>query len=401
MDATIQMMLQGYIDGLDTLKTNDASIKQEIEDLKKEMMAFGETQNDPATFFPNFQEAGLMGKYMDISTKVNLAAMAEKEASSEKTEKKHIPTPSEWQEPFRTAYDYIKDFPIRERGLAVYRKLFEIGDRHTNVTEFLADVERENLLWKISSEDTLGILDITLTGMDPLYKGLTYSTLRNIEAWKASICEADAYYQQDIFAEDNVKYPSRLLQPEHYVICLGAHLMVYRGPLGKERIMEMIATGNCPREEFMSRASGMVIAKQQARRTLDIIKKSLGLTFDDIMADEFLKWKLISTSNICGLSKAYIQSNPNILDIMTDTVHNEIIPDISLIDAFKREMSLNFGRWRMPEDPEYEKAKAISRQAFQDLPYFQYEDQLNNGSIHVGTGEGFDIKPLAGTSSAK
>ncbi|MBR4801495.1 MAG: hypothetical protein IK041_01660, partial [Bacteroidales bacterium] len=96
MDATIQMMLQGYIDGLDTLKTNDASIKQEIEDLKKEMMAFGETQNDPATFFPNFQEAGLMGKYMDISTKVNLAAMAEKEASSEKTEKKHIPTPSEW-----------------------------------------------------------------------------------------------------------------------------------------------------------------------------------------------------------------------------------------------------------------------------------------------------------------
>lgn len=398
MDPIIQMMLQGYIDGLDTLKTSDEAILQEIEDLKKEMTAFGESQNDSSTFFTNFQNAGLMGKYMDLSTKVNLAAQAA-EAPSENKQERHIPTPSEWLEPFRTAFDYIKNYPIRERGLAVYRKLFEIGDRHTNVTEFLSEVERENLLWKISSEDTLGILDITLTGMDPLYKGLTYSTLRNIEAWKASICEADAYYQQDLFAEDNVKYPARLLQPEHYVICLGAHLIAYRGPQGKERIMEMIATGNCPRPEFMSRASGMVILKQQARRTLDIIKRSLGLTFDDIISDEFLKWKLISTSNVYGLSRAYIQSNPNILDILADTVYNEIIPDISLVDSIKREASLNFGRWRMPEDPEYKKAEEIARQTYQHLPYFQYEDQLNNGSIHVGTGEGFDIKPLAGTSS--
>ena len=231
--------------------------------------------------------------------------------------------------------------------------------------------------------------------MDPLYKGLTYSTLRNIEAWKASVCEADAYYMQDLFAADLAKHPARLLQPEHYVICLGAHLITYRGPQGKERIMEMIATGNCPRPEFMSRAAGMVISKQQARRTMDIIKKSLGLTFDDIIADEFLKWKLISTSNVYGLSRAYIQSNPNILDILVDTVHNEIIPDISLIDSIKREATLNFGRWRMPEDEEYQKAESIASQAFQHLPYFKYEDQLKGGSFHVGTGEGFDIKPMA------
>ena len=393
------MMLQGYIDGLNSMKITDEAIRQEVEDFKKELMAFGESQNDPATFFPKFQDSGLMGKYMDLSTKITLAAQAA-EAPAEKKEK-HIATPSEWLEPFRTSYDYIKNYPIRERGLAVYRKLFEIGDRHTNITEFLAEVERDNLLWKLCSEDTLGILDITLTGMDPLYKGITYSTLRNMEAWKASVCDADAYYQQDLFAEDNAKMPARLLQPEHYVICLGAHLITYRGPQGKERIMEMIATGNCPRPEFMSRAAGMVITKQQARRTLDIIKKSLGLTFDDIISDEFLKWKLISTSNVYGLSRAYIQSNPNILDILADTVYNEIIPDISLVDSIKREASLNFGRWRMPEDPEYKKAEEIARQAYQHLPYFKYENQLNNGSIHVGTGEGFDIKPLAGTSPAR
>ena len=397
MDPTIQMMLQGYIDGLASMKITDDSIRQEVEDYKKELMAFGESQNDPATFFPKFQDSGLMGKYMDLSTKITLAAQAV-EAPSEQKQEKHIATPSEWLEPFRTSYDYIKNYPIRERGLAVYRKLFEIGDRHTNITEFLAEVEKENLLWKLCSEDTLGILDITLTGMDPLYKGLTYSTLRNMEAWKASVCDADAYYQQDLFAEDNAKMPARLLQREHYVICLGAHLIAYRGPQGKERIMEMIATGNCPRPEFMSRAAGMVILKQQARRTLEIIKKSLGLTFDDIISDEFLKWKLIATSNVYGLSRAYIQSNPNILDILADTVYNEIIPDISLVDSIRREASLNFGRWRMPEDPEYKKAEDIARQTYQHLPYFKYEDQLQNGSIHVGTGEGFDIKPLAGTS---
>ena len=397
MDPTIQMMLQGYIDGLASMKITDDSIRQEVEDYKKELMAFGESQNDPATFFPKFQDSGLMGKYMDLSTKITLAAQAA-EAPSEQKQEKHIATPSEWLEPFRTSYDYIKNYPIRERGLAVYRKLFEIGDRHTNITEFLAEVEKENLLWKLCSEDTLGILDITLTGMDPLYKGLTYSTLRNMEAWKASVCDADAYYQQDLFAEDNAKMPARLLQREHYVICLGAHLIAYRGPQGKERIMEMIATGNCPRPEFMSRAAGMVILKQQARRTLEIIKKSIGLTFDDIISDEFLKWKLISTSNVYGLSRAYIQSNPNILDILADTVYNEIIPDISLVDSIRREASLNFGRWRMPEDPEYKKAEDIARQTYQHLPYFKYEDQLQNGSIHVGTGEGFDIKPLAGTS---
>lgn len=386
------MMIQGYLDGLDNMHTDDESIKKEMDDYKKELLAFGESQNDPTTFFPKFQDSGLMGKYMDLATKITMAAQAKQQESSGEQPKKHIATPAEWLEPFTTSYDYIKDLPIRERGLAVYRKLFEIGEKHTDITEFLAEVEKENLLWKISSEDTLGILAITLTGMDPLYKAITYPILKNIEAWEKSVCEADIYYLQDKVAEDVAKNSQKFLQTELFVIQLGLHLMVYRGPKGKEGLMEMIATGNCPRIEFMSKAAAMAVGKIQARRTLDIIKKALGMTFDDIIADEYLKYKLISTSNVCGLSKAYVQSNANILDILSDAVHNEIIPDISLIDAIRREPSVRFGRWRMPEDIEHQKAEAIARQTFQDLPYFKYEDQLQSGTIHVGTGEGFDIK---------
>ena len=394
MDPTIQMMLQGYIDGLNSLNPTDAGIKQEIEDYRKELMAFGESQNDPMTFFPKFQESGLMGKYMDLSTKISMAAQAPQASQEPKAEetKKHIPTPSEWLEPFRTAYDYIKGLPVRERGLAVYRKLFEIGDRHTDITEFLIEVEKENLLWKLCSEDTLGILSISLTGMDPLYEGITWPVRKNIEAWTASVCEADAYYLQDLHARDIASVPPRLLQKEIYVICLGAHLMVYRGPKGKEGIMEMIAVGDCAKQAFMTNASNMVIAKLQARRTMDIIHKALGLTFDDIIADEFLRHKLISTSNVCGLSRAYAQSSTNILDILADTWHNEIVPDITLVEAFRREASLNFGRWRLPSDDEAERAKTIARNKYAHLPYFKYEDQLQSGTIHVGTGDGFDIK---------
>ena len=394
MDPTIKMMIQGYIDGLDSMKTSDASLKQEVEDFKKELKSFAETQNDAMTFFTNFQNSGLMGKYMDITTKISLASQAaESQPEEEKPAgQKHIATPAEWLEPFHTAYDYIKNLPIRERGLAVYRKLFEIGDRHTDITEFLAEVERENLLWKLCSEDTLGILAITLTGMDPLYKGITYPTLKNIEAWKDSVCEADAYYLQDLLSEDIAKNAPRLLQKEHYVACLGTHLMVYRGPNGKEGIMTMIATGHIEEQEFKSNASNMAIAKQQARRTMEIIRKAIGLSFDDILADEYLRYKLIATSNVCGLSRAYVQSNPNILDILADTYRNEIVPDISLIDSFRRESSLSFGRWTMPESPEHEKAAAIARSVYAELPYFKYEDQLQGGSIHVGTGEGFEIK---------
>ena len=395
MDPMIKMMLQGYIDGLESMKTSDDSIKREIEDFKKELMAFGETQTDMTTLFQNFQDSGLMGKYMNLTTKISMASQAAQggqEANQGTEEKKPRVTPAEWLEPFRTAYDYIKNLPIRERGLAVYRKLFEIGERHTDITEFLIEVEKENLLWKLCSEDTLGILAITLTGMDPLYKALTYSVLKNIEAWEASVCEADAYYMQDLFSDDNAKNPPRLLQLEHYVLCLGTHLMVYRGPNGKEGLMEMIATGNCSKLEFMSKASSMVIAKQQARRSIEIIRKAVGLTFDDIMADEFLRHKLISTSNVCGLSRAYVQSNPNIFDILADTYYNEIVPDISLIDSIKRESTLKFGRWRTPEDADHKKAASIAREYYKDLPYFKYEDQLQGGSIHVGTGDGFDIK---------
>jgi len=151
MDPTIKMMLQSYIDGLDNMQTNDASIKQEIEDYKKELLAFGESQNDVTTFFPKFQESGLMGKYMDLAGKITLAAQTASEASSGQQEKKHIATPAEWLEPFRTAYDHIKNYPIRERGLATYRKLFEIGEKHSYITEFLLEVEKENLLWKLTS----------------------------------------------------------------------------------------------------------------------------------------------------------------------------------------------------------------------------------------------------------
>jgi len=391
MDAIIQMMIQGYIDGLDNLKTDNQSFLQEIADYKKELIAFAEGQNDPATFFPNFQEAGLMGKYMDITAKVTLAAQAENAAPTEEQQEKHIVTPAEWLKPFRTAYDSIKNYPIRERGLAVYRRLFEIGEKNSDITEFLTEVEQDNLLWKLSSEDTLGILEITLTGMDQLYKGLTYNTVKNIEAWEASICEADAYYLQDLLAADTARIQPRILQPEHYVICLGTHLMVYRGPHGKEGIMEMIASGNCPEPQFKANASNMAIARLQARRTMAIIQKALGLSFDDIMGDEYLKYRLISSANICGLSKAYVQSNPNILELLADAYRNEIVPDIPLIDAIKREPSLKLGRWRMPEDRESEKAKKIARSRLQDLPYFRYEDQLQ-GSIHVGSGEGFDIQ---------
>lgn len=391
MDATVKMMLQGYIDGLESTKTNDASIKQEIEDFKKELMAFGESQHDVAMLFPNFQDSGLMGKYMDLSAKIAMAGQTGNGSASGKEEKKPRPTPAEWLEPFRTSYDYIKNLPVRERGLAVYRKLFEIGERHTDITEFLIEVEKENLLWKLCSEDTLGILAITLTGMDPLYEALTYSVRKNIEAWEASVCEADAYYLQDLFSEDNAKTPPRLLQLENYVICLGTHLMVYRGPNGKEGIMQMIATGNCSKQDFMTKASNMAISKLQARRAMEIIQKAVGLTFDDIMADEFLKYKLISTANVCGLSRAYVQSNTNILDILADAFRNEIVPDMPLIDAIRREPSLKFGRWRMPEGAENDKAKDIARKYYQDLPYFKYEDQLQGGSVHVGTGEGFDI----------
>lgn len=387
MDPMIKMMLQGYIDGLESMKPSDASLRQEVEDFKKELLAFGESQKDMTAVFPNLQESGLMGKYMDLSTKITLAAQKTEPA---KEEKKPRVSPQEWLEPFRTTYDYIKNLCVRERGLAVYRRLFEIGDKHSDITEFLIEVEKENLLWKLCSEDSLGILAISLSGMDPLYKGLTYSVRRNIEAWKESVCEADAYYLQELFSEDNAKTPPRLLQKEHYVICLGAHLMAYRGPHGKEGLMGLIAGGNSSEEDFKLKASNMVIAKFQARRTLEIMKKALGMSFDDIMADEFLKYKLIPTSNICGLSRAYVESNSNILDIFVDTVHNEIIPDITLIDAIKREQSLQFGRWRMPEDRDIEKAKTIARKAYEDLPYFKYEDQLQ-GTIHVGTGDGFDI----------
>ena len=391
MDPTIQMIIKGYFDGLDNLNASGDSIQQEIEDYKRELTAFGESQRDAVSFFPNFQESGLLGKYMDLTTKIVMSAQAGTQTAPEEGEKKHIATPSEWLEPFRTSYDHIKEYPVRERGLSVYRKLFEIGEKHSDITEFLLEVEKDNLLWKISSEDTLGILGITLTGMDALDKGLTYSIRKNMEAWDASVCDADIYYRQDRLSEDIARTAPRLHQPEHYVICLGAHIMVYRGPKGKEGIMEMIAKGSCPRPAFMSNASNMVMAKLQARRTMGIIQKALGISFDDIMADEFLRYKLISASNVCGLSKAYVQSNPNLLDLMADAFRNEIVPDISLLDAIKRESSLQLGRWRMPDNREVEKARGMAHKAFQDLPYFKYEDQLQGGSIHVGTGEGFDI----------
>ena len=68
------MMIQGYIDGLDNMHTDDESIKKEVEDYKKELLAFGESQNDATTFFPKFQDSGLMGKYMDLATKITMAA---------------------------------------------------------------------------------------------------------------------------------------------------------------------------------------------------------------------------------------------------------------------------------------------------------------------------------------
>ena len=391
MDPTIKMMIQGYIDSLDSMKPSDAALKQEVEAFKKELTAFAEAQRDAMTFFPKFQDSGLMGKYMDLTTKITLAAQSTGNTCAEKPQQKLRTTPAEWLAPFRTAYDAIKDLPARERGLAVYQKLFELGEKHADITDFLLEVEKEHLLWKLCSEDAIGILGITLTGMDPLYKAITYPVLKNIEAWEASVCEADAYYLQDLLSEDIAKHAPRLRQREHYVICLGTHLMVYRGPDGKEGLMEMIAKGGYAETDFKSKASHMVIARLQARHTMSIIQKSLGLSFDDIMADEFLRYKLIATSNVCGLSRAYVQSNPNLLDILADTYHHEIAPDISLTEAIRRESSLQFGRWRMPVSADHQKAGEIARKTYQDLPYFKYEDQLQGGSIHVGTGEGFEI----------
>ena len=130
MDPIIQMMLQGYLDGLANRETDDDALRQEIDAFKKELLSFGESQHDPALFFPNFQESGLMGQFIALSTKITLAAQAAKEAVSGAREKKPLATPAEWLEPFRKAYDDIKDIPARERGLAAYRRLFAVGEKH-------------------------------------------------------------------------------------------------------------------------------------------------------------------------------------------------------------------------------------------------------------------------------
>ena len=130
MDPTIKMMLQGYIDSLDSMKPSDAALKQEVEAFKKELTAFAEAQRDAMTFFPKFQDSGLMGKYMDLTTKITLAAQSTGNACAEKPQQKHRTTPAEWLAPF------ISPELIKETACTGSLLILAIGFNMLEITKF-------------------------------------------------------------------------------------------------------------------------------------------------------------------------------------------------------------------------------------------------------------------------
>lgn len=378
MSDLIRGIVQGYLDAFDAYTITSPSLQQEVADFKEKMFAFAGANPDVTVFYEKFAQSGLQEEYSALVTRVAMAGMGTADEEGRvKTDYSGTPAPPplsvrDYLEQYRLPYDEVKKAGYRKRAEAAYEKLFEVAERTEDMLDAQIIIEEERLLWKIVSEDSLDLFEPVLEALDPLQPAMTVTLEKHVELYKKAQSSEELDNALERLEYEKVPVLQRavsnmtistLLSSLFLDYCankLNAQLSGGRGQQGKNALYAMIAL------------------RSALRRTLRFLEEDLGLTFDDLLADEGLKIWMLAPQNADELGRTKEALNPHNYDVYRDIVREEILSDLSPLDLLKQtpEKMVWLALKGAAKDAFHNRAVERAKQLNAPLTYYRYKDQL-------------------------
>ncbi len=378
MSDLIRGIVQGYLDAFDAYTITSPSLQQEVADFKEKMFAFAGANPDVTVFYEKFAQSGLQEEYSALVTRVAMAGMGTADEEGRvKTDYSGTPAPPplsvrDYLEQYRLPYDEVKKAGYRKRAEAAYEKLFEVAERTEDMLDAQIIIEEERLLWKIVSEDSLDLFEPVLEALDPLQPAMTVTLEKHVELYKKAQSSEELDNALERLEYEKVPVLQRavsnmtistLLSSLFLDYCankLNAQLSGGRGQQGRNALYAMIAL------------------RSALRRTLRFLEEDLGLTFDDLLADEGLKIWMLAPQNADELGRTKEVLNPHNYDVYREIVREEILSDLSPLDLLKQtpEKMVWFALKGAAKDAFHNRAVERAKQLNAPLTYYRYKDQL-------------------------
>lgn len=381
MNDIIKQMIDGYMNAFSMYEIKSPGLQTAVDDYKARLVAFASSVTDPAAFYTDFMNSGLQEEYSGLISKVAMASMnGTNDAGGVEVPKESpkLPTVREFVDQYRTAYNEVCRAGYRKRGKAAYEAVFAVANRTDDLLEAQTILEKERLLWKIVSEDSLDIYDALLDAMDPLDEAVAKPIALQRDVYLAADGDEALTYLTELLTYPRIAAKKRGEMQITIFATLAFQLVEYC----KARLEILEWTGDNAVQLALNR---LVVNKFAARRTLAHIKAALDLSFDDILQNEAYKIRLLNPAAADAFGRVKTALSPANYEVFADAVKNEILPDLPVMDILYRQTALQFRRDldHRVKDKFEDKAQKRAQALNASLAYYQHPDLQQQARAHL------------------
>jgi hypothetical protein len=395
MDAMIQQTISGYTGVFAAFMVSDENLKNEIENFKNELNALGESCADVMDFMTKFPASGLQEKYSDLIARASAPPAPQENSSGGGTATKALPSVKDFLEQFRVSYNAVQNAGYRKRAEKAYENIFAVAERTDDLLEMNIILEREQLLWKIVSEDFIDIYEPILAATDVFNDGIIKQFEKLIQVCKDSTCDEELSYLTDVAVQENQQYNYR------FQARMTASIILTGAVLGYSLCKTKFRSWMSPQADL----AGLVAQREAAKKIYEYFIRTFGWDFDYFVNDEWMKIWLLVPQNIDANGRIKKVLDPQNLDVMRELLFNEILTNRSIDDILLNEQENVFYFLLDNRADEVEaKYQAEAAKINADLIFFQYLDRLQSaaGEKNVKIPENKDKKSgLAGLFKRK
>lgn len=378
-------IVKSYMDVFGTYEVKSAQLQSEIDKLGEKFTAFANQNPDPTVFYKNMMDSGLQEEYSALVTKVAMASMnmADEEGNVKTDYSDEPPRPvisvKEFVEQYRVPYDEIKKQGYRKRGEAAYEAIFAVAQRTDNMLDAQLIIEKERLMWKVVTEDSLDIFEPILEAMDPLQKATTVTLQTQIAVYKRADSDEELAY----LLEKAETYKTIKIEEAVTRMTIAGYFAYF---LTEYCVQKNVVYEWYRDQSAQGAVSAMTGLRMALRKLIAFINEEWDMTFTDFMADEGTKIWLLNPASADLFGRFKTALHPQNYTVFEDIIENEIMKDISITEVLLRETSAVFWfDFKGNENSAYiAAAEAKAKKANAELTYYQYLEQLNSaGAAYI------------------
>ncbi|MBR5336817.1 MAG: hypothetical protein IK152_02415 [Lachnospiraceae bacterium] len=341
----------------------------EIEDWKIRFKEHCEKQTDFAAFMGQFYGSDIQVESSNLLSRAAMEAMGGATQQNEVNSEAEVISVKDYLEQYRSAYDEVRAAGYRKRGEAAYEELLNVANRTDDMVEAQLIIEKERLLWKIVSEDTLDIYETIQEAMDPLHEGMTFPISAFAEVYRKATCDEDLTYELERLKIVVPVVVQRSVIKIFLATVIGTNILNYAK--GKNKIYAW-ASDTSAQEGL----GAMIACRDNIRTFIKLLKEHFDMSFEDMVNDEFTKLWLLYPRGLDSLGRIKRILDPQNLSAFKEIV-NECLSDRTIEDIL-----LSGSRYVVyfdleKTDEEYEgKASERTKELDGGLTYYRYEATL-------------------------